>query len=67
MDKDFECIIVDTNNEEYDLILPSDIFVSGEAAIKHAIAQGLKKNDDEIEIGRIDAMLKIALKGRTKE
>jgi hypothetical protein len=67
MDKDFECIVVDTNKEEYEFILPSDIFINGEQAIVNAIAEGLKKPKEDIKIDRIDAMVKISLKDRTNE
>lgn len=65
MDKQVECIIVDTNKEEYDVILSSDIFTS-EDLIKKGIKEVLNKTD-EIYLSRIDAIVKITLKEKEEK
>jgi len=67
MDKDFECIVVDTNNEEYDIILPSDIFTTSELEIRKMIGKELDKDFTKIEISRLDAMFKIVLKEKKED
>lgn len=59
-DKDFECIIIDSENQEYEITISSDAFLS-EETIKLCIAKEINKKAEEINIKQIDAMFKIVI------